>query len=434
MITSAIGKKFLTAYNNQNQSNLSAKDFFEKLYVPLFFDRPKYMMTGGNSPLENPKIQWKKGLYPSDQERKERIKKTIAKIESSEPDASIAIGFPSLDYSATTSGQITNIKLPLKKDDIYLSWIGAGLGVGVEGGMAILFDNTEILMSIFEGWQLYRGLLDGIEKLSGNQITTWNGQWLAHRYNDIAYYREEPMANFNPLESSKEEGLRIPTQNWVRILIGIAKKMQNPQMVGYVYNLGQTNTTIGFIPFILPKIRKPIELYKKIFGDNEYLQKHNKIEELFGSAFGFTRACQKGAIGIEAMEPKGLREMIIEAKYPNYKIADDDKIITYNTYQIWILAMLNNEQLWDSARSVAEAFHNYAKGAEKAKKDRSNNVKAALDSTNKKQFIENLISVVQEAENKSLFEEIAKNIISMPLDNVPYFLTLIRFQYTVINN
>ena len=51
MYTTIIGKRFLNAYNKRESTNLSAKEFFEKIFIPIFYDHPKYMMTGGNSPL-----------------------------------------------------------------------------------------------------------------------------------------------------------------------------------------------------------------------------------------------------------------------------------------------------------------------------------------------------------------------------------------------
>jgi len=58
-----------------------------------------------------------------------------------------------------------------------------------------------------------------------------------------------------------------------------------------------------------------------------------------------------------------------------------------------------------------------------------------LTATNKKQFIDGLTTIVDgsETENVESLKEIAKSIHLMPIDNVPYFLTLIRFQYAVIN-
>ena len=51
MYATTIGYTFLKAYNNKFQTNYTGRTFFEEVFVPLFFDHPKYMMTAGNSPL-----------------------------------------------------------------------------------------------------------------------------------------------------------------------------------------------------------------------------------------------------------------------------------------------------------------------------------------------------------------------------------------------
>ena len=96
------------------------------------------------------------------------------------------------------------------------------------------------------------------------------------------------------------------------ILINIALSVPEQNLMGYVYSYGQTNTTIGFIPFILSQIRCPIALYIKFFGMNG----RRDAEDLYGTAFGFDKACQAGVIGIKALEPKGLRDYIVKGKLP----------------------------------------------------------------------------------------------------------------------
>ena len=289
MITSVIGKIFLSAYNSKYGTNYDAKTFFVEVFYPLFFDHPKYMMTAGNSPLENPKLSWDdmimgKKSYETAVRRKERFDKLIDKIETCEPDASIALGYPSIDYMATTSGQVSNIKLGTTIDDVYLSWIGGGLGVGVQGGMSILFNSPEILLDIQEGWSLYREVLNRMPLLKGNQINTWNGQWLAHRYKN-GFKPSLPMANLNPF-STRDGTISIDTQSWTKLLIGISRTFTSPQLMGYVYNYGQTNITIGFIPFALSQINRALDLYQKFFG----MDNGEKAEQLYGTAFGFAKA------------------------------------------------------------------------------------------------------------------------------------------------
>ena len=162
MYTTTIGKIFLKAYNRKYQKEHTGKSFFIEEFVPLFFDHQKYMMTAGNSPLENPKLSWEdmiKGKKPFEtpEQRQARIDKMIRKIESEEADASIAVGYGVSDNTAATTGQVTNIDFPDNKENIYLSWIGAGLGVGVSGGLTISFNHEQILLDIFDGWKyLYR--------------------------------------------------------------------------------------------------------------------------------------------------------------------------------------------------------------------------------------------------------------------------------------
>lgn len=109
MITSNIGKIFLDAYNEKYGTSYDARTFFLEQFYPLFFDQNKYMMTAGNSPLENPKLSWDdmikgKKPYETPEQRKCRFEKMIKKTDKSEADMSIARGYASLDIAAPTSG------------------------------------------------------------------------------------------------------------------------------------------------------------------------------------------------------------------------------------------------------------------------------------------------------------------------------------------
>jgi len=434
MIAANIGKIFLDAYNEKYQSNYSAKEFFIEKYYKIFFSHNKYMMSAGNSPLENPKISWDKMRsghmpYETVEKRNDRFTKTVDKIDEGPADASIAIGFPTLDLTATTSGQVTNLELPINTDDIYLSWIGSGLGIGLQSGLSLMFSSKQNLLDLFEGWQVYREYLNSTPGLRGNQINTWNGQWIAHRYDKLSYDAANPTASFNPFGAMKDGGMEVNTQSWTKVLIGIARNFPETSLTAYVYSLGQMNITVGFIPFNLPRIRQPFELYDKFFGTT----KQEQVEQLFGTAIGFTKACQMGAIGVNALEPKGFRDSLEKGIVPRYNSNDEEKTINFNTYQIWLLAMLNNEQLWEKAQQIATTLNTYSLSDKNAKKVKSQEVSNLLASVNKKQFIESLIEIVKGSPDIEQLAEIAEIIHTMPVDNVPYFLTLIRFQYAVVN-
>lgn len=490
MITSTIGKIFLDAYNKKFGTDYDAKTFFVEVYYPLFFGNSKYLQWTQNSPFVQGLVSSKTGesgtllegkdgksLTFSNEEAAQKyikdnqisnndiieIKKEknkaqykvirrlkaddfqfmlnsfINKVEScKKPDASIALGYPASEEKeyATTSGQVTNIKLKTETDDIYLSWFGASLGIGLQGGISILFSEVEILLDLFDGWKVYRETLDKTSKLKGNQVNTWNGQWLAHRYDKNNFFVEEPMANFTPFETSKEDGMSVGVQIWTKVLIGIARHFRNPQIMGYVYNFGQTNTTIGFIPFNLSHIKRPLELYQKIFKN---IDEGKKADELWGTENGLRVCCQKGAIGVEAMQPKGLTPYMTadkkgEIKLPKYKEDDDKQKVNFHTYQIWLLAMLNNQELWDKSQEFAKALQTYVKKDKKNSTKRENLVKNVLSASTKKSFIAALSEIAEDVEAFDKIEENAKTVNVMPTDNVPYYLTLIRFHYAGLDN
>ena len=432
MIASSIGKIFLEAYNEKHGTDYDARSFFIEVFYPLFFDQRKYMMTAGNSPLENPKLSWEdmilgKKPFETPEQRLDRYDKLISKIDETEADASIARGYYSLDVNATTSGQVTDLRLPISKDDVFASWVGDALGVGVQGGLSIMFNDKRILLDIYDGWKLYRDALDNASMLKGNQINTWNGQWLSHYYDDRDYSPESPMAGFNPFVTGTSGLLSIDTISWTKILIGMARKYTSMQILGYVYSIGQTNTTIGFIPFNLDQIRKPSMLYRKYFG----MDNGRNAEKLWGTEYGFRTSCCNGAIGIWAMEPKGLKPYLEKGDVP--KKPKEEQTINYNVYKIWILAMLNNESLWGLSLQLAELLNGNSHDTEKSiSTKRKNLVESVLAACNKRQFVSAVTELAPYVGDKDALRSVVKAIHDMPNDNVPYFLTLMKFQYVTI--
>lgn len=97
--------------------------------------------------------------------------------------------------------------------------------------------------------------------------------------------------------------------------------------MGYAYSIGQMNTTLGFLPFSLTQIRKPVQLYTRFFG----LDQAKDAESLWGTGMGFRRACQYGAIGLIAMMPKGLEKYIRQGEnIPKpTRTMNNKSIITY---------------------------------------------------------------------------------------------------------
>lgn len=442
MVTAIIGRRFLEQYNLKRGSSLNAKEFFETIYFPLFYNHPKYMQWIGNSPF----VQMKKGQKPNlltQSERLEKLGNLTLKIRKGEIDASTAIGYPASEISefATTSGQVTNLNLERDEDTVYCSWIGSGFGIGI-GGITVLFDHPDILNTIFEGWQHYRDDLNdpAYSGIPGNKINGWNAHWLVHAFG-TKFRFEDPRFGFPPpFEAVKDpEELSIKRLYWVKLIFAIAKKLPIGIIVGYLYHYDKTNKTYGFIPFDLRMIKRPQELYVKLFGNYAYQRDAEKIELLYGSAHSFQTACQRGgAIGISALEPKELRNYISstrrEAKDFSNDLFTENNQFTFNTYISWLLAMLNNDEFWDEAGRAADLLLQY-ETTTKRQKDlgtlRINQVENLLNATGKRQFLEALVPVMENANTELLagLEEFAKKVHKLPNDNFPYFHTLVKLRY-----
>ena len=438
MITSNIGKIFLEAYNEENGTSYDARTFFLEQFYPLFFDQNKQMMYVINSPFVQQLPSCRDCIkviksFEDIEQRAKRLNAFIEKVENNDADMSIAIGYPSIEVNAKTSGQVTDLKMNTSKEDIFLSWIGGALGITVSGGVSILFSHKNILLDIFKGWKFYRKALNETLMLDGNKINSWNGQWLFHYYDQREYEEENPLANFAPYKVDKDGIIGIETQTWTKILIGISRKYDNSQLLGYIYSFGKTNTTVGFVPFDLSQIRRPIHLYKKMFG----MYNSRNAEDLWGTAIGFKTACTYGVIGIKAMEPKGLRDYVYPKgnKAPKQPKApkNENEQTNFNVYKIWILAMLNNDDLWEKSQELAELLNDASCNKNKSISTKPKNlVEAMLAATNKKLFVEAATEVIPFIDKIDEFKGLVKEIHGMPTDNVPYFLTLLRFQYRTL--
>lgn len=464
MITVSAGRTFLKAYNKENKKNLSAKEFFEQEYFKLFFNHPKYMQWPTNSPF----VQMKKGQKPhllKHDERQEKLANHHAKIAHGEKDASIAIGFPASEEKefATTSGLVTDIDISFDEEEIYLSWIGSGLSIGVSGGFAILFDQPEVLLTTFEGWKVYRRFLNdpSLEKLAPNKITSWNGQWLSYAYSDD--FRDS--FDYASLDDSgffklTKTDIVIETIKWSKLFFNLSQQFPNHTLTGYVFSFGQMNKTLGFYPFRFQQAVKLISFYKKLFGESAALKDARFYESIYG--LHFRGACELGAIGIQSLEPEGLRKYFNAERLPNLakskitkkkKESDFDfkkrkteadhkeyenKIVPFRIYKTWLIAMItkNKEELSDYTQQVAKTLIEYSAASRKEKAGStkaSNTIKNLLSAKSKKAFLETLTEIVKDdnLENKHLdtLMELRNEIHFLNDNDFGYFVVLLKFDY-----
>jgi len=97
--------------------------------------------------------------------------------------------------------------------------------------------------------------------------------------------------------------------------------------------------------------------------------------------------------------------------------------------------MLNNEKLWELAGNVADNLIAFVKSDERATSTkRTNAVKQVLEVKSKKQFLEELIPIIEKVDDRNPFVELGNEVNKMVSDNFPYFHTLIRFRYAEKNN
>ncbi|MDR3665909.1 MAG: hypothetical protein P4L35_03590 [Ignavibacteriaceae bacterium] len=457
MYTTAIGYTFLNEYNRRNHTDYLPRDFFDKVYFGLFFDNKKYLLWAQNSPFVQG-ISKKKPYFDSE-ERQETLLQFHEKISRGDRDASIAIGYPAAEIKefATTSGLVTDIDIPISQDETYLSWIGASLSIGVAGGYAILFNQPEMLYAVFEGWKVYRKLLNEptLEIMRPNQVITWNGQWLTYKFS----WKFRDDFDFNILETEKfftkeDKEISISTIEWPRLFFSLSRRYPDAVQTGYVFSLGQTNKTVGFIPFQLKNGTNLITIYKKLFGEDNYLKNTFLFESLFGKHI--KRACELGSIGLQALEPKNLTKYFtdvtldltkpdiiprknesdteFEERRNKLLAKDTENITTFRTYKTWLIAMLtkNKEEIADYTKEIAAALVQYRAGARKL--DRKTLLEKKLFASSKKNnFIEGLIEIISDSDvDLSIIEKVndLKSYVHyLNNDDFVYFWLLLKFDY-----
>ena len=457
MIAVTIGRIFLNAWNKEYNKNYSAKEFFVNEFFPLFFDHPQYLLWIQNSPF----VQMKKGQKVeliTHEERQEKLTILHGKIDEGVRDASIAIGFPASEEKefATTSGMVSDIDIKIETEDVYYSWIGGGLGVGVSGGYSIFFSHPQILLSLYKGWKVYRKHLNNsaVNNMPGNKINTWNGQWLSYSFSSKVYEEDPDFSSLFTFFKQKTKPLEFQTIFWGKLYFSLSKKLSDEPLCAY--SLGQTNKTLGFMPVYLQAATGLIKIYETLFGKNEAISNAKVYENLFG--IHIKRACELGALGLQALEPNGLRDYFGDKKpvFSFSKIAQKkdetneayeerkrkslskeyESIITFRTYKTWLLAMItkNKEEDLHYSEKVAKALIEYKNGDNSLSTLRSNMVKNILNSNIRKTFLENLPAIIKNADDSviDLFKDLQKKVYLMTKEEFGYFIVLLKIDFAYL--
>ena len=438
MYTSYIGKKFLKLYNEKEGKNLSAEDFFVKIQFPIFFDDEKHLLhVHGSTFFQKVSKDDLSGAKKESIVRLERLQKDISQGKKS---GSTYVGYAAEKITEVTSGQLSNINPEIDKQELYSSWIGEGLSLGVRGEL-ILFDNEELLWQIFQGWKVYRKYLNQTPNLKARQIETWNGQFI---YSTFLNSYESPYDFNPPIGGDEEESgvLSIPTIPWIKLIFALSKVFPKISFIGNAYVLSKINSSYGFVKVFLPEIRKIYELRDEIFlNQSDTILSDEEINSL-SSFYNFKEACKLGTIGLKSIEPAKLREYmpkgsVLYAQGKEYKFSNEESYTNYKLFKIWIIAMLNKTELLNLASDVAKALSEFElpKPDDRGKKVLSTLSQEVRESSNLRLFIDKLTEVLNHAPaNADVFKNVVEEVLKMPSDNFPLFVTLIRFEYAYLKS
>lgn len=436
MYTSYIGKKFLKLYNERNDTDLTPKEFFNIIQFPIFFDDPKHLMHVHGSTFFQ-KIG--KEQKSEDRESIVRLRRLNDDISHGKISASTYVGYATEKATGVTSGQVSSIGNVINEDEIYSSWIGAGLGVGIEGRYVFLTNHDELIWEIFEGWKYYRDYLSQTPNIKDKEVEFWNAWWLI---NSLAtdYNPTSPTESLTIEHSTSVGETRIKKKRWSELMFSLSKRYyQEDKLTIYAYQLDKTNTTLGFINIYLKQIHELYELRDQIFIEkNSTILSDFEIEQL-ETFYNFRSACQFGTIGLKSLEPANLREFMPKgsvqyAQGKDFKFNNEESYINYKLFKIWIIAMLNKKELIQLADKAALALLEYAnKNIDdgRGKKGKDQDVKNVIESKHYKEFTEKIKAIIDKSNSLIIQEIVQKAYTEIAIDNFPLFLTLMRFQYQV---
>ncbi len=438
MYTSYIGTYFIELYNKKKNTNYDAEHFFEEKMFPLFFDEDMHLMHVGNSPFfQKPKAEDVKKHGSKSLVQFHNLKE---KMKTDSPNMSIFVGYGASDAKGTTSGQMSDLpNLDIDIQEMYASWIGQALAIGVSGGNVFLLKNEDVLWKLYEGWKYYRKYLNQTPNIKDKQIETWNGNWLAHILSK-SYISEQPFVGYNMNPEKVQGKLAIPTISWSYLFYKLSAYFGGEELLINAYSLSQTNTTLGFIKVFLHEVQRPIAFKHKLFDFKEY-KSEISIEDIekFETFYTFSNACQMGTIGLKALEPKGLRAYMPKGTMPfaqgkelNFK--KQESFYLYEIYQIWIMTTLNKTQLLELASKMAKILVDVEALGERGKKTMATLSKNTRESKSLVQFAENLSHIVELTTEKELVRKVLKEVLVMPTDNYPLFITLVRFEYNYLTS
>jgi hypothetical protein len=135
-------------------------------------------------------------------------------------------------------------------------------------------------------------------------------------------------------------------------------------------------------------------------------------------------------IGLRALEPSDLRKYMEDKK-----LKEDINEITISNYKLWIIAMLNKEEILYLAKEAAQQLYNYFDRSEKGTRNkREQVVKEILTSRRRESLFDALNNLSDSDLQYALWvKRISDNVmLNIAPDNIHLFVTLIKTEYNAI--
>ncbi len=471
MYTPLIGRRLLDRANLRDGRDRSPAEFFDEVFFPLVFGHDQYLMTAAqNSPPDQLVSQRKKlkkkaeaegrawDLIERNRLRKEALSDLHDKAsEVTKPFGNLVLGGYAKDITKTTTSQVTAIDHQATPDEVYLSWIGAATGAGVGGrpNCVLLIDHDEVLDAVLEGWMLYREVLETTPNLKANQLETWNGQWLRHRFS-ATYQPDDPTAFVHSVINTKKPPYNIETVSWARLLFSLGRTVGDDSVSAYVYSLGQMNATLGFVQLDLGAtgvLRDSYatlhDFYRALFGDADFnLVTPDKLDEVYDAGLGFARACAQGVVGLRTLQPAKLYDFLPDGKNKQPRPVDPADAQTPLLYQTWIHAMLGDQKdtLLERATTTAEMLLDFETGALGGKTNLKKTVKEALAAKSLEGLLDGLTDIAEtvgapsktslsddeKTETLNALDALVRETVDLSHERFRLFLALLRFQVALL--
>lgn len=428
MILARFGRRLVELYNERRGVALTAAAFFEDVFYPVVYDHPTFLQVVSNSPFFGA-YKRAKGSGVTDELRAQALVDLKHKAAHVPPDGSFVVGYPAGGVENVTSGQVSANRVPLDADDVFATWLGAALALGVSGGYSLLVEHDDVLWETFLGWSRYRERVNNPEPadLKAQQINTWNTWHLTHRWQTTPPHPKSWPELKMAKKAKPSDPSQIAAYDWSRLMFTLARRFPDASLTAYVFALGSTNTTVGFLPLRLDGIARMDDLRARLFENDADLA-GAQLDRLYESDVSFRMACEHGSIGLHTLTPAGLRAFL-EGKDA---VPRPDKLPLrpFSLYSLWLTAMLGNDRsaLYALAHTTAQDLVAFVEGERGTK--RAGLLKDLLKARALAPFVEQLTKIVEaDASRFPVLNTLAERVTTMNGDTLRLFLTLLAFQY-----